>query len=476
MVRSLFWGFVFSTLLTTLAFGQVAPSANRIGDNEVLSSGSKNPIGAISNWSLADVPAEIPKIRFPVEKFKLKNGLTVLLAPDRTVPMVSYHTWYRVGSRNEQPGVTGAAHMLEHMMFKGAKKYSDKDFDRIHQANGIVNNAFTSYDYTGFFQNLPSSKLELVMDMELDRMQNLALKPEALQSELQVVGEERRWRVDNNPSGLLDEIMMSQLYTVHPYRWEVIGWMKDIQAYSVEKLRKFYDQFYIPNNAVLVIVGDIDVGKTKDLIEKYYGVLEAKPLAKVDLPQEPERTRPARKEVSWDVQSHSFMFGYVGVKAGNPDGYALDILSTILGGGNSSRLYRKLVYEKKMALGVASYNYTGMDPGAFNIMVTMKPGISTGEAESTVAQQIERLRRDKVSAVELQKAKNQTMKSYVDALNSIDGKARSLAVNEIMFNNYERLYEDLELYNKVTVEDVQRVAEKYLAPQRQVIAVLKPKR
>ena len=192
----------------------------------------KSLIVFVSLFLSLTLKAESLKIELAVEKFQLKNGLTVLLHRDPQSPLVSYHTWYRVGSRNEAMGITGSAHMLEHMMFKGSKKYSNKEFDRIMHSNGMVNNAFTSFDITGFYQNLPSSKLELMMDLERDRMSSLLIKPEDLLSEKEVVQEERRWRVDNNPQSLLREQAMEILFKGHPYRWPVIGYMKDIENYD----------------------------------------------------------------------------------------------------------------------------------------------------------------------------------------------------------------------------------------------------
>ncbi|MGZ5279522.1 MAG: M16 family metallopeptidase [Pseudobdellovibrionaceae bacterium] len=415
------------------------------------------------------------KIQFPVEKYTLKNGLTVILAEDHSVPMISYHTWYRVGSRDEGPGVTGAAHMLEHMMFKGAKKYSGKQFDQVLHENGIVNNAFTSNDYTGFYENLPSSKLELIMDMEVDRMRSLALNPADLTSELQVVGEERRWRVDNNPGGLLREMIFGNLFKVHPYTWPVIGYMADIQAYTPEKLRKFYDTYYVPNNAVLVISGDFEPQKTKALIEKYYSQLESKPLPEKKFPVEPEAKAPQRKILAWDVQTKTFMIAYKGIQAGHADSFALDLLGNILGGGRSSRLHKKLVYQQQVASSVGSYNMTNADPGAFLVMTTMKPGKTTLGAEQEILAEIEALKAELVTAAELQKAKNQTMMDYMEGLTTIDGKAQALAINEIYFGDYQHLFSDLERYNKVKVQDIRNVAKKYLQSQRRVVGILEPK-
>ncbi len=423
----------------------------------------------------AQAASEALQIRFPIEKYQLKNGLTVILAEDHSVPMISYHTWYRVGSRDESLGVTGAAHMLEHMMFKGAKKYSGKQFDQILHENGIMNNAFTSSDYTGFYENLPSDKLELMMDVEVDRMRNLELRPEDLVSELQVVGEERRWRVDNNPGGLLHELMMATIYKVHPYTWPTIGYMKDIQSYTVEKLRKFYDTFYVPNNAVLVLAGDFDTAKTKKLIEKYYGPLEAKALPEKKFPVEPPILEPRFQELKWEVQTQSFVIAFPGVPSGHPDSYALDLAAAILGGGKSSRLHKSLVYKKETATGVSVANYTTADPGVFMVMTSMKPKNEYKLAEKEVLSQVKRLTGKAVTKLELEKAKNQVMMQYMSGLTTIDGKAQSLAVNEILFGNFENLFTDLEKYNAVTVEDVLRVSKKYLQMKSRVTAVLMPK-
>ena len=341
--------------------------------------------------------------------------------------------------------------------------------------NGIVNNAFTSYDYTGFYENLPSNKLELIMDMEVDRMRSLSLRPEDLKSELQVVGEERRWRVDNNPGGLLRELMMSTLFKVHPYTWPTIGSMEDIQAYTVEKLKKFYDTYYLPNNAVLVISGDFNTSLIKPMIEKYYSQLESKPLPERHYPVEPEATAPQEKVLSSDVQTKSFLVAFKGVESGHPDSFALDLASAILAGGRSSRLFKKMVYQQQVASSANAFDMTNADPGAFMVMVTMKPGLDTVKAQKTVLEEIDRLKNNLVSQQELQKVKNQMMMDYMEGLMTIDGKSQSLAINEILFGSYDRLFTDLEKYNKVTVQDIQRVVKKYTDPKKRVVAILEPK-
>ncbi|MGZ3800422.1 MAG: M16 family metallopeptidase [Bdellovibrio sp.] len=428
-------------------------------------------IGAIKGWN----QQSSLKISLPVSRFVLPNGLTVLLLEDHAVPMVSYHTWYRVGSRNEYPGVTGAAHMLEHMMFKGAKKYDGKSFDRIFHENGITNNAFTTNDYTGFYESLPSSKLELVMDMEVDRMSSLALKPEDLKSEREVVKEERRWRVDNNPMGLLRELMMGTVFNTHPYKWPVIGYMKDIENYDVEKLRFFYQSFYVPNNAVLVLVGDFKTSTVKGLVEKYYGKLSNKSLPEQKIVAEPLQNVQRNAALKNDVQNNSFVVAFQSPPQGDADVYALDLASNILGNGTSSRLYKRLVYQKQSATSTYAYNYSMKDSGVYAVGVNLKPGIAVQESLDIVYNEIWKLRSQTVSESELEKAKTQVMKELVDSLKTMDGKARALAVNEIVNGSYETLFTDLEKYQAVTAQDIKKVTNKYTQQTQRSILTLEPK-
>ncbi|WII71227.1 pitrilysin family protein [Bdellovibrio sp. 22V] len=431
----------------------------------------KEPLGAIKGWTAQDSL----KISLPVTKFVLDNGLTVILLEDHAVPMVSYHTWYRVGSRDEYPGVTGAAHMLEHMMFKGAKKYDGKAFDRIFHENGITNNAFTTNDYTGFYENLPSSKLELVMDMEVDRMSSLSISPEDLKSEKEVVKEERRWRVDNNPMGLLRELMMGTMFKVLPYKWPVIGYMKDIDNYDSEKLRFFYNTFYVPNNAVLVLVGDFKTSKVKSLIEKYYGKLPSRALPERKLLTEPPQKVQQNAILRKDVQNSSFVVAFRSPEQGSQDMYALDLAANILGYGTSSRLHKRLVYQKQIATSAYAYNYAMKEAGVMGVGVNMKPGLGTQEALDIVYNEIWKLRNQKVSDKELEKAKTQVMKDLVDSLKTMDGKARALAVNEIVTGTYESLFTDLEKYQAVTADDIKKVADKYTQQTQRSIITLEPK-
>ncbi|MBX2988966.1 MAG: insulinase family protein [Bdellovibrionaceae bacterium] len=425
--------------------------------------------------AFAAEPGDALSIKLPVEKYQLKNGLTVLLLEDHTVPMISYHTWYKVGSRDEKEGITGSAHMLEHMMFQGAKKYGGKDFHRLMQENGIEWNAFTTYDYTGFYMNLPSDKIDLVMDVEVDRMSSLAIDEKNLTSEREVVKEERRWRVDNNPTGLLFELTMSTVFRKSPYHWPVIGWMKDIAKYDPKTLRHFYETYYVPNNAVLVIAGDFDTGKIKKQIESVYGVLPFREVPPRVNAAEPPQTVQYNAKLRKDVQSTSFNVAYQGVPEGHEDMYALDLAATALGVGSSSRLNRRLVYQKEIATGASAMNFGMQNAGLFGVSVTMKPGLPMNDALDIVYNEVYKLRQKPLSEEELKKARTIKMKSFVDGLRTIDAKAQALAATEIITGSYENLLRDLPKYEKVTAADVQRVANKYLNQTQRSIVVLEPR-
>jgi zinc protease len=414
------------------------------------------------------------QVRFAVEKYTLPNGLTVLLHEDHTVPLISYQTWFRVGSKYEETGYTGIAHLFEHMMFKGAKRYTGEQFDTVLQLNGATNNAFTTQDYTGYYENLPSAKLELVMDIESDRMESLQINPEHLKSEREVVKEERRYRVDNNPTGILREALFGTSYRVSPYRWPVIGYMSDLDNITLEKANEFYRTYYAPNNAVLVIAGDFNSAAVKKLVNKYYGAIKSQPIPDRVRPAEPAQTAQRLQVVTRDVQNTTVAFAYHSPKSGTDEAYALDLLANILGKGTSSRLYKRLVYKDQVATSVSVFNLTLQDSGSFQIYISLKPGVDWNKVQRSVYGELWRPRHMKISADELEMAKNQTMKAFVDGLKTVHGKAESLAVNEVIFGDYEQLFKDLDRYNKVTVEQIRDVAKKYLAPEQSSLVVLKP--
>jgi zinc protease len=390
--------------------------------------------------------------------------------------LISYQTWFRVGSKNEEPGHTGLAHLFEHMMFRGAKRYSGEQLDNMLQANGATNNAFTTDDYTGYYENLPSAKLELVIDIESDRMENLKINEENLKAELQVVKEERRMRVDNNPGGILREALFGTAFRVHPYKWPVIGYMKDLENdnVTVAIAQAFHKMYYAPNNATVVVAGDFDSAAAKKLIEKYYAAIPRQTISNLPRSMEPAPTAPRSQFLSRPFQSTEFVIAYQTPKNGDDDSYALDLLANIMGDGDSSRLHQRLVYKDEVATGVNVYNQTLQEAGLFQIYVNMKPGISYHKAERAVLGELWRPRNLPVSDNELQKAKNQVMRSYVDGLKTVHGRAEALALNETLYGDYTMLFKDLAHYNKITKEQVKAVAAKYLAPEKATLVVLKP--
>ena len=431
-------------------------------------------LGAFFKAHAAPHPDFNDQISFKVEKYKLPNGLTVLLYEDHTTPIISFHTWFRVGSKNEKVGTTGIAHLFEHMMFKGAKRYSGDQFENILQMNGASNNAFTTHDYTGYYENLPSSKLDLVMDVESDRMENLQITDDFLKSEREVVKEERRMRVDNSPMGVLQEVLFGSAFKANSYHWPVIGYMPDLDNIDLKVAREFNRTYYAPNNAVVVIAGDFNSLVAKKLIDKYYGKLKSQPIPSFIPIIEPEQKVARVEVVEKSIQNVTVAIGYVVPKTGSPESYALDLLANILGHGTSSRLFKRLVYKDQVATSVSVNNYTLQQAGLFETYVSLKPHLDSHKASKAVIAEMWRPRNLLVTPLELEVAKKQVMKSYVDGLKTIFGKAEALAMNEILFDDYTQLFTDLKKYQAVTAEDIRAAANKYLTPQRSIVAVIKP--
>jgi zinc protease len=414
-------------------------------------------------------------IRFKVEKYKLENGLTVLLHEDHSVPLISYQTWFRVGSKNEEKGLTGIAHLFEHMMFKGAKRYSGEKFDAVLQANGANNNAFTTHDYTGYYENLPSSKLELVMDIESDRMQNLVIDEKNLDSERDVVKEERRFRVENSPTGILMEKLYAVLFKVSPYRWPVIGYMPDLGNVTVENATRFFKTYYSPSNAVLVIAGDFDSSSTKKMISKYYSAIPAQEIPRVSFASEPPQAQMRTAIVYRDIQSPYVTFNYITPKAGEDEGFALDLLASILGGGPSSRLYRRLVHKDQKVQSVSVSNSSMQLDAIFSVMAELRPNEDPTLVETAIRQEMAVAQRQLVTPSELKSAKNRVIKSYVSGLKTIHGKAGALAGAEIIHGDYEKLFTELDKYIKVSALDIKQAAAKHLGIRQASVINLLPK-
>ena len=368
---------------------------------------------------------------FNPETFTLKNGMQVVVVTNSRVPVVTHMVWYKVGSADEGPGESGIAHFLEHLMFKGTKKRGPGEFSQIVARNGGQENAFTSYDYTAYYQTIAVDRLETVMEMEADRMTNLVITPKEVEPERQVVIEERRMRTDNNPGALLGEQTNAALFLNYPYRNPIIGWRHDIDALDINRILAFYKRYYRPNNAILVVAGDITAEKLKPLAEKYYGAIPAgEPVTRArakEPPQQAERRVELKdkrvRQASWSrtYMASGFMWGE------RADSYPLEVLANIIGGGASSRLYRKLVVEDKLAVSAGAH-YSGDDvgPGQFVYYATPRTGVDMATLEKAVEAEIAHILKDGITADELARAKDRMQAEAIYARDSLSGGARTL--------------------------------------------------
>ncbi len=422
-------------------------------------------------------PQEFEKaIQFPVEKYTLKNGLTVLLHVDRSIPEVSVQTWYRVGSKDELVGRTGLAHFFEHMMFKGTKKFGVETWSAFLNGKGAEMNAFTSTDYTGYYINAPNEHLELLLQIESDRMRNLRLDPKDIKSEREVVKEERRMRYDDSIEGGIREKMNAIMFRNLPYRWLPIGSMADLNAASMEDFRKFYQTFYSPNNSVLVLAGAFDVEAAKKLVDKYYGKLPLEKIVRPEVKPEEPQTEERRATIEREAQAPSLSVGYRLPDSKSEDHYALDLLAIVLGQGQSSRLHKDLVYKRQRVLGTNAYSVGQSLAGYFIVTASLKPGGDPDEVLGLVEAQTKNLREKLLTQKELDKARNILMKDYVDGLKRVSSRARQLAIYEVFHGDYSRIFSDLKHYQSVTRADIQRVAKLYLNPPQRNIVVVQPKK
>ena len=410
-----------------------------------------------------------------VAETTLDNGLKVLVLEDHRSPVVSVQMWYRVGSRNERPGATGLAHFLEHMMFKGTPTRGKGEFSRLVEHNGGQDNAFTTQDVTSYYVDSAADKVDLALSLEADRMRNLLLDPREIDSERQVVMEERRTRTEDDPEGLLSEEMMSLAFKAHPYRWPVIGWMEDIRRINAAELRGFYDAYYRPNNALLVVVGDVAAARVQDAARRHFGAIprgpDPPPVAAIEPPQIDQRRVVVKKagaqlpivHVAWHVPSFR-----------SEDAPALELLSTILSEGRASRLYRKLAYERRLVLGAGGdYSYFSFDPSIFWFYASPLPEQAPEAIEAALVAEIELVKTEPVPAEELERAKNQIEAGFVWGQDSVHSRAVSLARFECL-GSWRLAERYVPAIRAVTAEDLTRVARAYFPTDRRNAAILLP--
>jgi zinc protease len=404
----------------------------------------------------------------------LPNGLKVLLREEHKAPIVTFQVWYRVGSRNERLGATGLSHLLEHLMFKGTKKHGPKTFSQTVQRNGGNDNAFTSRDYTAYFENFAADRIAISLDLESDRMQNLLIEPKEFQSEREVVKEERRMRYEDDPVNTMVEQMMSVAFSSHPYQWPVIGWMADINSITRDELYSHYRTYYAPNNATLVVAGDFDTKTLLPLIEKYFGSIPRGPEVPKVGAVEPKHLGERRVVVKREAELPAVFAGYNVPTLKHPDSYPLEVLQGVLSSGKSSRLYRALVYDKQIALYAGGdYDNVSTDPNLFYLYAGVMPGKTAEEVEKALYTEIDRLKNEPVTDEELQKAKNQIEASFIMGQDSNFNQAMLLGQFETVAS-WKLLESYVGNIRAVTKEDVMRVAKMYFSEDNRTVGTLIP--
>ncbi|WP_413472982.1 M16 family metallopeptidase [Shewanella baltica] len=407
-----------------------------------------------------------------IKSFTLDNGMKIMVLEDASIPNANMYLFWKVGSRNEVPGITGISHFFEHMMFNGSKKYGPKMFDRTMEAAGGANNAYTTEDMTVYTDWFPANALETMFDLEADRIANLDINQTMVDSERGVVQSERSTGLENSNWNALEGEIKGVAFLAHPYSWSVIGHESDIAAWTLDDLVQYHKTYYAPNNAVVVIAGDVKVAQVKALADKYFAPIPAQTPPKAIRTVEPEQKGERRTFVQKaSVSTPNVMLAYHIPAATHADFYALDLLSSILSQGNSSRLYQSLV-DKQVALEAQTYMPMSVDPNLFYVMGVATPEVKASTLEQALIEQIDAIATTGVTQQELDKVKNIKLMDFYRSMETINGKANTIGTYEMYFGSYDKLFNAPEAYNKVTPADIQRVAQTYLRKSNRTVAVL----
>lgn len=414
------------------------------------------------------------KIQF--EEYKLENGLHVILYEDNTIPIVNVSVMYHVGSKNEDPERTGFAHFFEHLMFEGTENIGRGEYMKIIEENGGSLNAFTSNDVTYYFQTLPSNQLELGLWMESERMLHPVIDSVGIETQRKVVQEEKKMRYDNTPYGQLINVVFENFYKKHPYRWTPIGKEQYIDMATHEEFMEFFDIFYVPNNAVLIVAGDIGGTDVKGMISKYFKDIPkgTKPIPRPNI-QEDKRTKEERVEFKDDVQIPAVIFAFQAPKSGTKDYYAIEVLNSILSDGASSRLNKQLVDKDQIALAVMAALFPFEDPGPWLFYGIANMNVKARDLENAMKAEIAKLLKDGVTQTEFERAKNQIESNFIRQNSDIAGIAQNLAFKYTFFKDANLVNTDLVNYQNVTLEDVNRVAREYLNQSQGMVIHYLPK-
>lgn len=400
-----------------------------------------------------------------VHRFRLANGLLLLLLVDKSAPVVSYFTWFRVGSRHEKPGKTGLAHFFEHLMFNEAEGLPAGEFDRKLEENGAESNAATWLDWTYYYESLPKDRFGLAVKLESARMAKLILREPQVTSEKEVVTNERRMRVDDDVEGAANELLYKTAFTVHPYHWPTIGWMEDIQKYNPEDCAEFYRTYYAPNNATVVVVGDV---KEKDVLLKIrdgYGAIPSAVMPDEDTQPEPPQLEPRVLKIEKPTSTEKILLGWHGPALGDSAHAALSVLNEVLFGGRASRMFRELITKRELCTDVRGWVGTFRDPGLYEMFFTVRRDKSSAELLDVVTEMITKVTTDVVEERELARAKARMELSMLQGLDTAAGKAEQIGFYDTMLGDPAAAFRRLEAYRRVTAGELRTAARRFLVPR-----------
>ena len=408
-----------------------------------------------------------------VRRYRLSNGLTVLILVDRSAPVASYFTWFKVGSRHEKPGKTGLAHFFEHLMFNETEKLAAGEFDRKLEESGAESNAATYVDWTYYYEAVPADRLPLAIELEAERMAHLVLREPQVASEREVVSNERRFRVEDDVEGAANELLYKTAFTKHPYHWPVLGWMEDIQASTPEDCEAFYRTYYAPNNATVVIVGDLDEADVLTRIQAAYGAQAPADIPAEDTHPEPPHLEEKIVEITKPTPTEKLLLAFAGPALGDADHVVLTVLDQILFGGRASRMYRALVIDKELATEVRGGLSAFRDPGLYEVYAAARETHTALEIQHVVEAEIARARTELMSEDELSRAKARLELGLLQSLETMGGKAEHIGFYETVLGDPEAGFRRLDAYRRVTAGDVRRVARRYLLDHtRTIVRVL----
>jgi zinc protease len=433
------------------------------------------PICVVALVSATSPDTVVRPTKFDYTMTTLPNGLQVVFLEDHSTPIVHAAVWYHVGSKDEKPGRTGFAHLFEHLMFKGSKNVrADQHPSWITSVGGQAN-AFTDEDATVYWQTVPAQQLPLVLWLEADRMASLDVNEEKFRNEREVVKEERRMRFENQPFGRLPEIIFDKAFTTHPYKHQTIGSMEDLEAAPISAVREFHDTYYVPNNATLALVGDFETKQALALVEQYLGrVPKGNPVPR-DIPKEPAQKAQLEFTLSEPWPLPAVVVSYKITSDGHPDAYPLHILAKILSDGDSSRIYRSLVYEKQMALAAFGEAKLIEHPNLFYAVAIVQPGNKPDAVQKELLSQLDRVKTEGVTAGELSRAKRQFARDYILGRDTVQQKALHLGHAIVIHNDIKTADGEFDLFQNVTMADVQRVAKTYFTPESRMLLTIMPR-